>query len=138
MARPNYGWGSPLLSQDIIDNYPDTHHEVDGLMILNDEDYLNSLYDEDNSISDGIVKMSNHYLAYDENYISPDNLDDEDEDFDWGYPKDEDGFYILPDDGDYEMSYQNNLSYEDTTEFENYFDRDLDDLDDDYDDEEIF
>lgn len=80
MARPNDGWGSPLLSQDIIDNYPNTHHEVDGVMILNDEDYLNSLYDEDNSVSDEIVRMANHYLAYDDNYISPDYEDSSDED----------------------------------------------------------
>ena len=72
MARPTDGWGSTSLSQDIIDNYPDTHHEVDGTMILNDEDYLNSLYDEDNYVDDAIVLFSNHFLAYDDNYIDSD------------------------------------------------------------------
>ena len=77
MARPTDGWGSPSLSQDIIDNYPDTHHEVDGTLILNDEDYLNSLYDEDNYVDDDFVLFSNHFLAYDDNYIDTSHLKQE-------------------------------------------------------------
>jgi hypothetical protein len=113
MARPNDGWGSPLLSQDIIDNYPNTHHEVDGVMILNDEDYLNSLYDEDNSVSDGIVLYSNHLLVYDDNYIAPDDNESSDEDD-----------YIDPFDNDYVDEY--------------LFNSDSFDFDDNFEDEDIW
>ena len=68
MARyPTDGWGSPSFSQDIVNNYDNTHHEVnrsqaedwgfikhifyydevDKVMIENDSEYLNSLYDDD-------------------------------------------------------------------------------------------
>lgn len=56
MARPVDGWGSPSFSQDIADNYMRTHHEDDnGEMVRNDEEYLNSLYDDNYSPSDGVV-----------------------------------------------------------------------------------
>lgn len=48
MARPDNGWGEPSFSQDIADNYMKTHHkDENGEIVANDEEYLNSLYDDE-------------------------------------------------------------------------------------------
>lgn len=66
MARPDNGWGEPSFSQDIADNYMKTHHEDEnGDIVANDEEYLNSLYDDDLSVSDNVVRFSYHYLNQD-------------------------------------------------------------------------
>ena len=133
MSRPQNGWGEPSYSQDIADNYYKTHHEDEdnqGSFIANDQDYLNGLYDDDSIPSDGVVHMSYHYLNDEFHNMSSDDNDD--------FPKDEDGFYIIPDD---DFIDSNNYSYADTDDFRDRFDfdngviDDLDDLDDDdYDD----
>ncbi|MDD2896714.1 MAG: hypothetical protein PHG81_11925 [Aliarcobacter sp.] len=71
-----------------------------------------------------MIKNARESLDWGTKELLEDSEDFFDDDLDYGFEKDEDGFYIIPDNPDYEMPYQNNLSYEDTTEFENYFDRD--------------
>lgn len=97
MARPENGWGGPSYSQDIADNYMNTHHaDENGVMIANDEEYLNSRYEDNLSVSDDVVRFSYHYLNQDyfadekEDYFYDENelenfFDDVSLDDDWEY-----------------------------------------------------
>jgi|GEM_PF-4228809 len=101
MARPTNGWGEPSYSQDIVDNYMNTHHEDEnGDMIKNNAEYLDSLEGYNYSPSDGVV----HY-AY--GLLNDIFFDEAQKDEDTGYELDDDGFYIIP-----EHEYFNENNYD--------------------------